>query len=324
MENKAHALAAGLFVLLVAGLLAGLAFWLTRDNAQYREYELSTSDGVSGLQPQAPVRYKGVAVGQVTHIGFDPQASGNVLIRIAVNDQAPVGPATYAVLGYQGVTGLAHVLLDDSGAPHAPLAPGASGLPRLPLKASAFGRLAEQAPNVLAQIDEATRRINQLLGEQHQQLLAQTLGQIGQAAGSVDRLGQRLDATVLQIGRRLDPALAALPPLAQDAHQTLRALEQAGSSLSTLAGDLGQTTRRLNAEGGAIDQIAGGSQALARAANQFNSSTLPRLNHAADATARAARQIGRAADAVSDNPQLFIYGRGQARPGPGEAGFDGQ
>src|SRR5574343_1217254 len=106
MENKSHALAAGAFVLAVAALLAGLAIWLTRDNANYREFELSSRGGVSGLQPQAAVRYKGVAVGKVLRIGFDPQVSGNVLIRIAVKDEAPISPTTVATLGYQGGTGL--------------------------------------------------------------------------------------------------------------------------------------------------------------------------------------------------------------------------
>eukprot|EP01041_Mallomonas_annulata_P033913 gene33913-56596_t len=107
-------------------MLAGLAVWLTRDNANYEQYELSTRDGVSGLQPQAAVRYKGVAVGKVTRIGFDPQVTGNVLIRIAVNEQAPISPTTFAVLGYQGVTGLAHVQLDDAEKPYPELPPGPS------------------------------------------------------------------------------------------------------------------------------------------------------------------------------------------------------
>jgi ABC-type transporter Mla maintaining outer membrane lipid asymmetry ATPase subunit MlaF len=102
MENKSHAMAAGIFVLVVAALLAGLAVWLTRDNREYQLYEMSTKDGVSGLQPQATVRYKGVPVGKVVRIGFDPQIPGNVLIRIAVGEDTPVTPATYAQLGYQG------------------------------------------------------------------------------------------------------------------------------------------------------------------------------------------------------------------------------
>lgn len=318
MENKSHALAAGIFVLVVAAMLAGLAIWLTRDDANYELYELSTKDGVGGLQPQAAVRYKGVAVGKVTRIGFDPQVNGNVLIRIAVNEQAPISATTFAVLGYQGVTGLAHILLDDAEKPYPELPPGPSGLPRLPLKPSPFGKLAEQAPAILTQVEEATRRINQVLGDGNQQKLSEALGNIAQAAGSVNALTQRLDATVTQ---RLDPALAALPPLAGDARKTLQTLQQAGTNVSTLAADLGKTTQRLNAEGGAIDQITLGTQSLARAADQFSTTTLPRMNRAADDTSRAARQLSRTAGGVSDNPQLFIYGSGRIPPGPGEAGF---
>ena len=318
MENKSHALAAGIFVLVVAAMLAGLAIWLTRDNTSYEQYELSTKDGVTGLQPQAAVRYKGVAVGKVTRIGFDPQVGGNVLIRIAVNEQAPISPTTFAILGYQGVTGLAHILLDDAEQPYPELPPGPSGLPRLPIKPSPFGMLAEQAPNILAQVEEATRRVNQLLSDGNQQRLGAAIDNLALAAGSVNTLTQRLDTTVVQ---RLDPALAALPPLAGDARKTLQSLQQASASVTALAHDVGQTTQRLNAEGGAIDQITLGTKALARTADQFGTATLPRLNRAADDTSRAARQLSRAAGGVTDNPQLFIYGSGRIPPGPGEEGF---
>ena len=95
MENKAHALAAGFFVLLMAALAAGLAMWLTRDNGSYQAFELTSREGVSGLQPQAAVRYKGVAVGKVTHIGFDPDVKGNVLIRIDVEESTPITATTF-------------------------------------------------------------------------------------------------------------------------------------------------------------------------------------------------------------------------------------
>ena len=319
MENKSHALAAGVFVLVVAALLAGLTLWLTRDSTSYQQYELTSKDGVTGLQPQAAVRYKGVAVGKVTRIGFDPQVPGNVLIRIAVNDQAPIAPSTFAVLGYQGVTGLAHVLLDDDEEAQPVLPPGPSGLPRLPLRSSPLSRLAEQGPAILGQVQEATQRINQLLGDDNQKRVSAALDSLGQAARGAAALSQRLDGTVKE---RLDPALAALPPLAADARQTLQALQQAGAQVSTMAADIGQTTRRLNAEGGALDQITQGTQALARAADQVGSSTLPRVNRAADDTARAVRQLGRTAGGISDNPQLFLYGPGWAGAGPGEPGFE--
>lgn len=318
MENKSHALAAGIFVLVVAAMLAGLAVWLTRDNANYEQYELSTRDGVSGLQPQAAVRYKGVAVGKVTRIGFDPQVTGNVLIRIAVNEQAPISPTTFAVLGYQGVTGLAHVLLDDAEKPYPELPPGPSGLPRLPLRTSPFTQLFDQGPAILSRVQEATERINQVLSDDNQRLLRELLANTGQAAGSVHTLSQRLDATVQQ---RLDPALAALPPLAREATGALQSMRQAGEQVSGMAAEIGQTAKRINAPGGTLEQTERGAQALAQAVERFGTTTLPRMERAADETARAARLTGRAASSLGENPQGILYGPGRGQPGPGEPGF---
>jgi phospholipid/cholesterol/gamma-HCH transport system substrate-binding protein len=47
MENKAHALAAGAFVLLVAALLVAMAWWLSREGGVRVNYELSSRDSVS-------------------------------------------------------------------------------------------------------------------------------------------------------------------------------------------------------------------------------------------------------------------------------------
>ena len=308
MENKSHAFAAGLFVLVVTALVVGLGVWLTRDRGNYQSYELSSGEGVAGLQPQAAVRYKGVSVGRVTHIGFDSQASGNVLIRIAVS----------AVLGYQGVTGLAYVLLDDAGEPYPAIAPGPSGLPRLPLRTSPFTQLFDQGPAILSRVQEATERINQVLSDDNQRLLRELLANTGQAAGSVHTLSQRLDATVQQ---RLDPALAALPPLAREATGALQSMRQAGEQVSGMAAEIGQTAKRINAPGGTLEQTERGAQALAQAVERFGTTTLPRMERAADETARAARLTGRAASSLGENPQGILYGPGRGQPGPGEPGF---
>ena len=144
MENKAHALAAGLFVVALAALLLGLGAWLTRDGGEREAYEISTREAITGLQAQAPVRYRGVDVGKVTQIGFDPQAQGNVLVRLDIDVAAPVTSETYASLSFQGVTGLAFVQLDDSGKPGQPLRAQAGHPPRIPLRPGLVSRLTDK------------------------------------------------------------------------------------------------------------------------------------------------------------------------------------
>ena len=57
MENKSHALAAGGFVLLLTSASVSMAVWLTRDDRALINYELAGAVNVSGLQPQANVRF---------------------------------------------------------------------------------------------------------------------------------------------------------------------------------------------------------------------------------------------------------------------------
>lgn len=318
MENKSHAMAAGTFVLVLAALLAGVALWLTRDRHDYTLYELSTADAISGLQSQATVRYKGVAVGKVTDITFDDVQKGNVLIRIAVDSKAPISTTgTYGMLGYQGVTGIAHIQLDDLSPPAAALPPGESGLPRLPLKSSPLSVLADQGMTILSKVDEATKRINQLLGDDNQARFSDLLANLSDAAGHVSAVTQTMNTTLRE---QVAPVAKELPGIAQDARKAMQAMERAGNETSALAQEVRSITGSIQGPGGALEQITTGTQSMARAAERFDRATLPGVNQAAKDVSSAARRLGSAASGISDNPQALIYGVSGA-PGPGEPGF---
>ena len=304
MENKAHAMAAGVFVLVVAALLGLLAAWLTRDTGQRDPYEISTRESVSGLQPQAAVRYRGVDVGKVDAIGFDPKAQGSVLIRLEIAHDAPVTKDTFATLGYQGVTGLAFVQLDDTGKAAARLEAQDGQLPRIPLRPGLLQKLSEKGEALLDKAEQAMQRVNKLLGDDNQKRLATALDTVGNAASQVSQLSQTLNTTVQG---RVDPALA-------EAKQTMQSVRHTSD-------EYGRTAQRLNAPDGPIDRLAEGTQALSHAADSFNSATLPRVNRVTDEASRAVRLLGRTVTNIGDNPQSLIYGNGPVPPGPGEPGF---
>lgn len=320
MENKSHAMAAGSFVLVLAVLLAGLALWLTRDRHDYIEFELSTADAISGLQNQATVRYKGVAVGKVSDITFDDVQKGNVLIRIAVDSKAPVSSTdTYAMLGYQGVTGIAHIQLDDMAVPlQAAVPAGESGIPRLPMQSSPLSVLADQGMTILSKVDEATKRINQLLGDENQERFSALLGNLSDAAGNVSEVTRAMNTTLRE---QVAPGVAEFPAMARDARRAMQAMEHAGTQAGQLAEEVRNMAVAVQGPGGALDQITQGAQSMARVAERFDSRTLPSINQAADEVSAAARNLGQVASGIGDNPQSLIYGQGQGVPGPGEAGF---
>ncbi|HSV44230.1 MAG TPA: MlaD family protein [Ramlibacter sp.] len=318
MENKAHALAAGIFVVVVTALLLVLAAWLTRDTGERDVYEISTRETVTGLQAQAPVRYRGVDVGKVASIGFDPKAQGNVLMRLEVDRGAPVSQNTFATLSFQGVTGLAFVQLDDSGKPAPRLVPNDQAPPRIPLKPGLLAKLQDKGEVILDQVEQVTARVNQLLADPNQKRLADALDHVGQAAASIDQLGTRLNAT---IDAQLSPGKVNIPALVKNADVALSSLRATSDQANTAVAEIGRTASRLNEQGGPVDRLAEGAQAMSHAADGFNAATLPRINRVTEDTSRAVRQLSRTVNNINDNPQSLIFGSGRIDPGPGEPGF---
>jgi phospholipid/cholesterol/gamma-HCH transport system substrate-binding protein len=311
MENKAHAMAAGIFVVAMTVLLLGIASWLTRETGVRDTYEISTSQTVTGLQEQAPVRFRGVDVGKVSTIAFDPKQQGNVLIRILVDHDAPVTKGTFATLSFQGVTGLAFVQLDDDGKQPTRLTTSDSAPARIPLRAGLLAKLEEKGEQILDRVNEVANRVNQTLNDENQKRIAKALESIGSAAESTSQLAQRLDKTVSQ---NLDPALAQAVP-------TMKSVQKSADEITRTANDFGATARRLNEKDGPIDRLAEGTQALSHAADSFNAATLPRINRVTEDAGRAVRQLGRTMSNINDNPQSLIFGSGKTDPGPGEPGF---
>lgn len=303
MENKAHALAAGAFVLVVTTLLALLAIWLTRDRSQRDLYEMSTGETISGLQPQATVRFRGVPVGKVELIGFDAKVKGNVLIRVSIDRGAPVTKSTFATVASQGVTGLGFIQLNDNGASAERLVPNDADPPRIPLKPGGLDKLLKQSDVIFDQVEQASIRLNKLLSDDNQQAITTAVTQLGEAAGNLSR-----------VAKGLEPMAATLPTLSRDASATLQSVKAATD-------EVGTTARRLNEKGGPLDKLSEGSAALAAGVETFSAATLPKLGEVADETARTMRQLRRTVSAVDDNPQALIFGSGPPVPGPGEAGF---
>ena len=311
MENKAHAMAAGIFVVLLTALVLGLAAWLTRDTGVRDTYEISTREAVTGLQAQAPVRFRGVDVGKVSQVGFDPKLPGNVLLKLEVDRAAPITTDTFATLSFQGVTGLSFIQLADNGRAATRLKPNEDNPPRIPLQPGLLAKLEERGEVILDQVEQVTKRVNTLLGDSNQKRIADALESISHAANGTNQLVARLDKTV---ATRIDPALS-------EATVALKGVQQTAADVSKTVNEFGRTAQRLNAPDGPVDRLSEGVDSLSAAADQFGRPTLPRINRVADEATRTVKSLTRAINELTENPQALVYGEGKPRPGPGEPGF---
>ena len=318
MENKAHAMAAGAFVLVVTALLALLAVWLLRDTSQRDLYEMSTDETISGLQPQAAVRFRGVPVGKVEVIGFDAKVKGNVLLRVSIDRAAPMTKSTYAKVASQGVTGLGFIQLDDEGESTERLVPNDDDPPRIPLKQGGIDKLLKQGEVIFNQVEQVSAKLNQLLGEDTQKRVATALDSVAQAATGVNQLATGVNSI---LKTQLGPDRLNFPAFVKNADATATSLRRASEQANASVAEIGNAARRLNEKGGPLDKLSEGGAALSAGVQTFSAATLPKLGEVADETARAMRQLRRTVNAVDDNPQALIFGNGPAVPGPGEDGF---
>lgn len=332
MENKSHALAAGAFVILVTAMLVALAAWLMRDTRIRDTLEFSTRESVTGLQPQAPVRYRGIAVGKVEDIEFDPKQRGNVLVTLAINQGTPITKSTYAVLGYQGVTGLAYVQLDDDGSSNELMDLSASVTPRIVLKPSLLSKFSDQGANILIQVEEATKRFNQLLSPENQKALISSVQAVGSSASN---FSNQVTAMQKILDAQFGPERTDIPALVKDTRGAMQAMQATASDLSQTAKEtsktattLGTLGQRMAEKGGTLDRVNEGLtsansavQAIGQSAQSLSANTLPRATRLADDAARAARSTDRVVKELGDNPQSLIFGNAPVPPGPGERGF---
>jgi phospholipid/cholesterol/gamma-HCH transport system substrate-binding protein len=311
MESKSHALAAGAFVLLLSAMLLAMVLWLMRDTTDWRELELVTNQTVSGLQPQAAVRYKGVLVGRVQSIALDPQVPGQIRIRIAVEPQTPLTTATFATLSYQGVTGLAFVQLDETGtsAQVQPLVTD-GGVARIPLQSGFVSRLTEQGGNLLEKLDTASQQFNTLLQPQNQTILLNSIQQMGEAAHQMAELARQTQGLLAQSEATLQ-SVQAVPERMTSSFDAMR--------LS--AEEFRRVNVRMNGPGGTLEKMERSAEEIQSTLMAVQTHVIPQINRTADQGELAIQQWSRVADEVATNPNVLLWGKASVAPGPGEKGF---
>ena len=305
MENRSHALMAGIFTLVLLAAAAGGHLDRT-DRTQLQPYEIVSATAVSGLNSQSTVRYQGVPVGKVQSLALNPDKPGQVRIRIGVAPSTPITESTWAELGVQGVTGLANVELRDDGSSLKRLTRGAG----LRFRCDRAFRTARAARR---QADLERRG-----SDQPTQAGAERAERAGAGHGAAQR-------------RRADRVAQERQPRAAAGHGQDRAAGRfAGRRLAPgwprarEVGDLAQQARqslaRLNAPDGPLATATRSLSDIASAAARLDGETLPAITGMAQNIGQAARGATHPAPCGQHAAILAVRPRAG---GPGEAGFAG-
>jgi phospholipid/cholesterol/gamma-HCH transport system substrate-binding protein len=314
MESRAYALITGLFVLGIAGCIAFWAQWLAKTPLARTDYRVVATGPVSGLNPEAQVRYRGMGVGRVKSIALDPKDPRRILVNVEVDDTIPVTKGTYAQLGMEGITGIAYVHLLDDYKDMQPAAKAADGVAELPLRPAFFDMLSDSAEGAMKDARELMASLNGLLAGENRKRIAATLASLEKITANLETASARLPNTVanaeawLSEGNRkqaesalarVNEAAKAMPDLARETQQLIKDARE-------LVAQVGKLSNEANSTAGAL-----------------RDDTLPRVNALAESVERGAARVGRMASSIDRQPESLIWGKTPVvRPGPGEKGFE--
>lgn len=293
MENKSHALAAGIFAIVFIVATVAALIWFGGKHEEMRQYIVVTRHNVTGLNPQAQVRYRGIRVGKVLDIDLDRKNPRNILIRIEIEADVPMTRSTQAKLGYQGVTGMAHVLLEDSGKDETPLtSENEDEPPRIAMVPSLIEQLSDSGSSALKEARSFLVSANALIDETNRQRLGRILANLetGTARLNVllsdERVG-KLGSAIARVDRAADSA----DKFFRDTKQLLPQAQSALGRVETLAGEQG----------------AG--------------ATLRRVDDLTRDLSQTSRQLTRVLRVLEEAPDSVVFGSPAPAPGPGEPGF---
>jgi len=299
MENRSHALLAGLFALFLGLSSVAALWWFGGKKEPTNEYVVVTKKNISGLNVQAQVRYRGVRVGKVEAIELDPDDVSLTLIRISVRKTIPVTQGTTAKLGFQGVTGIAHVLLEETGGEAALLPAGAGDRSRIPMQDSLIEELSDVGGETLRSARDLLDNANLLLNAENRQHFSNTLANLEATTGNSRVATEQLRELLAPENIRL-------------LNSTLARAEQTAAQAAPFFAEARGLVARLQSVSEKLETTLG---------DQSSSALVPRLNDLSADLSSSSHQLNRVLQMLEDSPQSLIFGRQRARPGPGEAGF---
>lgn len=155
METRARYILVGIFTTIVIFAVFAFVYWL-ENAAALRDrtaYEIRFATPVSGLLVGASVSFNGIRVGEVTELSLNPEQPNQFRAVVAVDSNTPIRSDTLAEVDYQGVTGVATILLigGSATAPSVTLTDGQ--LPQITAKPLAGRNWSLLASDVLGHVD---------------------------------------------------------------------------------------------------------------------------------------------------------------------------
>lgn len=303
----------GAFVLTLGAALVAGVLWLAAGGAWRQKVDLYLTimeESVSGLSVNAPVKFKGVDVGQVRVIQLDPANPDRVLLTLVIQRGTPITVDTLAVLRTQGLTGISSIELAGGVRGSAPLLPSAEGeLPLIPSKPSLSARLEDVLTTVLAKVEHTSSTLDALLSEENRAAVASSLADLAKLTRTVSARAPAIDTAIGNAASTLQDTRRAAATMAAELGPVVARVGRSADALEKMAVDTALASA----------QAASAVVGVGRDVRQIAADTAPELQRLLAELQVLSTSLRRFSDAAERSPTSLLLGRGVVADGPGEA-----
>lgn len=304
MEEKVNFALVGVFVLVLGSALIGGVLWFSSGKSYrtvYDTYRVYMSESVSGLNLNAPVRYRGVEVGRVQNISLAPGNIEQVELTLGIVRGTPVKVDTVALLQTHGLTGLTFVELTGGSRNAAELKtlPG-EPFPVIKTRPSLMTRLDTSVSSLLANLNRTSENINALLDKDNREAFSHTLTDIATLSHTLATHKAAIDSGLL------------------DAARTMKNSARASEELPRLAERLQHSADAFDQMSDKLGRASDSTKATMESTQQFTSQTLPEIHQLVLELRDLTGSLRRFSAELEQNPSILLHGNNSLKRGPGE------
>jgi phospholipid/cholesterol/gamma-HCH transport system substrate-binding protein len=293
VETRANYVLVGTSVLAAIAAIIIFIFWLGRNQLSKTEdvYHTYFTGSVTGLSNGSPVRYRGVPVGTVGNIIIDPDNIEQIRVTLKLRPRTPIKTDTVASLETAGITGGSYIEL-SGGTNAAPLLVSQHGeVPVIKSRDSGLQSVLDDAPKLLAKLNQLSDQANKLLSDQNVKSITATFDHLNSLSANLDALGPDAKQTIANLNKLTADLNKQLPGL-------MDTLKQDGTSIREAADEFHKV-------GSNVDGLISENRAPLR---DFTTNGLGEVGALVANLRNLTDTLNRVADHLDRDPQRYLFG----------------
>ncbi|WP_104749542.1 MlaD family protein [Helicobacter cynogastricus] len=198
-----YTLIGGIFLACLA-CMAIFILWLGHVNFEeedYTRYVVYTDKDLGGIGANTAVNYKGIQVGTIKSVGFDPKRLGVVKLSIDIKSKVPVTKDAVLKVDSQGLVGMKYLSLIQGKSKEFYTKKDSERI--LHYEQSFLEKLSGSAGHISDEVMGIVKNIDQLLSPENIANLSKIIASIQQATQGLDALKNNLDTLLVKADQTL-------------------------------------------------------------------------------------------------------------------------